>query len=69
MTHQQPYSHIKHATEVVIKSQKGESPKRPLDPRVIERGLDEKLWSLLSACWVRNPRARPTIEGIIEYLG
>lgn len=68
MTHQQPYSHIKHATEVVIKSQKGEGPQRPMAPRVIERGLDEKLWNLLCACWVQNPRARPTIEGVLEYL-
>ncbi|RDB23137.1 Serine/threonine-protein kinase STY17 [Hypsizygus marmoreus] len=68
LTHQQPYSHIRHATEVVIKSSAGEFPRRPTDSRVIERGLDDKLWTLLARCWSKRPDARPTIKQVIHGL-
>jgi hypothetical protein len=68
ISHQPPYNHIKHATEVVIRSSKGEFPKRPFGTRVVERGLDDKLWSLLLRCWSQMPRTRPTIEGVLTGL-
>ncbi|KAJ7904313.1 kinase-like domain-containing protein [Mycena olivaceomarginata] len=46
-THEQPYNNIKHTTEVVIRSAKGEHPPRPADPKVLARGLDDKVWELL----------------------
>ncbi|KAF7352965.1 Mitochondrial distribution and morphology protein 10 [Mycena venus] len=48
-THEQPYNNIKHTTEVVIRSAKGEHPPRPTDARAIQRGLDDNLWALLAS--------------------
>jgi hypothetical protein len=68
ISHQPPYSHIKHATEVVIRSSRGEIPRRPLGARVVERGLDDKLWNLLLRCWSQAPQTRPTVEGVLSGL-
>jgi len=68
MTHQQPYSHIRHATEVVIKASTGEFPRRPTQSRIVERGLNEKLWALLIKCWSRKWKERPTVKEVIHHL-
>ncbi|KAG6837924.1 hypothetical protein H0H93_008318 [Arthromyces matolae] len=68
MTHQQPYSHIKHATEVVIKSSTGQFPRRPTDSRTIQRGLDDKMWILLTKCWSTQWMNRPTIKEIVHEI-
>ncbi|KAJ7499133.1 kinase-like domain-containing protein [Mycena latifolia] len=66
LTHEQPYNNIKHTTEVVIRSAKGEQPERPTaPPRVLERGLDDNLWSLLCRCWVTVPSQRPRIQEVL----
>jgi len=68
MTHQQPYSHIRHATEVVIKSSSGELPRRPMEHRVVERGLDNQIWEVLTKCWSRTWQNRPGINEVIHAL-
>ena len=68
MTGQPPFSHIKRNPEVLIKMQHGERPLRPTDPKVIERGLDDKLWNLLTRCWAAEPTERPTIYEVIDEL-
>ncbi|KAF8211333.1 kinase-like domain-containing protein [Mycena galopus ATCC 62051] len=65
-THEQPYNNIKHTTEVVIRSAKGEHPPRPTDPKVLRRGLDDNMWALLVACWATEPLQRPTIQQVLE---
>ncbi|KAJ7117403.1 kinase-like domain-containing protein [Mycena crocata] len=67
-THEQPYNNIKHTTEVVIRSAKGEQPPRPTGPRVLERGLNDALWELLCRCWVNEPSQRPTIQQILDMF-
>ncbi|KAJ7699876.1 kinase-like domain-containing protein [Mycena rosella] len=68
LTHEQPYSNIKHTTEVVIRSAKGEQPERPRASRVLERGLDEHLWSVLCHCWLTVPAQRPRIGDVLDVL-
>jgi len=68
MTHQPPFSHIRHATEVVIKSSKGELPRRPTEPRVLERGLDDDLWALLNKCWSPRSAERLVIAEVIASI-
>ncbi|KAJ6599272.1 kinase-like domain-containing protein [Mycena vulgaris] len=69
LTHEQPYNSIKHTTEVVIRSAKGEQPERPMaPPRVLERGLDDNVWSLLCRCWVTVPSQRPSIREVLEMF-
>ncbi|ELU41974.1 protein tyrosine kinase domain-containing protein [Rhizoctonia solani AG-1 IA] len=36
--------------------------------RVVERGLSDKMWSLLQSCWKYEPRARPTMNKILQSL-
>jgi hypothetical protein len=68
ITHQPPYSHIKHTTEVVIRASQGERPGRPTDPSVVERGLDDQIWSLLVQCWAIDSAERPTIPQVLLML-
>jgi len=68
ITNQQPYSYIKHTTEVVIKSASGVRPRRPMEPHIIARGLGDKLWNLMNCCWDINPVARPSIDQVLAGL-
>ncbi|KAL5500981.1 hypothetical protein ACEPAH_9368 [Sanghuangporus vaninii] len=68
MTGQPPCSHIKRNPEVLIKMQQGERPLRPTSTEVIERGLDDKLWKILTRCWAAEPGERPTIHEVIAEL-
>ncbi|KAJ7224674.1 kinase-like domain-containing protein [Mycena pura] len=67
LTHQHPYSNIKHTTMAVLKSAAGEKPERPTaPPRVLERGLDDAVWALLGRCWALEPAQRPNIQAVLE---
>ena len=68
MTGLPPFFVIKRPTEVLIKLQGGFRPERPMSADVIQRGLDDKLWNLLTRCWVEAPDDRPTIDQVIEEL-
>lgn len=68
MTGEHPFSHIRRTPEVLIRMQSGDRPLRPTDPVVVERGLDDKLWNLLTMCWVEDPAKRPTIHEVLEVL-
>jgi len=68
ITNQQPYSYIKHTTEVVIKSATGARPNRPTEPHIIARGLDDHLWELMNTCWNNDSTARPTIDKVLAQL-
>ena len=69
MTHAQPYANIKHTTEVVIRSSRGEKPPRPSEARIVQRGLDDQLWKLLNECWNVLPSSRPPIAEVLNKLG
>ncbi|KAJ7815355.1 hypothetical protein B0H14DRAFT_2603464 [Mycena olivaceomarginata] len=64
LTHEQPYNNIKHTTEVVIRSAKGEHPPRPRDVRVVQRGLDDNVWALLGRLGVRD--AHDVVVAILD---
>ncbi|KAG7100268.1 hypothetical protein E1B28_002041 [Marasmius oreades] len=68
LTHQHPYSKIKRGYEVVEHVRSGRPPPKPKETRVVERGLDDKMWELLVECWNRTPSARPEIEEILKRL-
>ncbi|EJD03395.1 kinase-like protein [Fomitiporia mediterranea MF3/22] len=68
MTGQPPFSHIKRISEVIIKMQQGERPRKPESSEIIEHGLDDNLWNLLTWCWVEDLAARPSIHEVIAEL-
>lgn len=68
MTGEHPFSHIKRTPEVLIRMQNGDRPRRPTNPEVPLRGLDDAMWALLQECWQEDPAHRPTIVDILARL-
>jgi hypothetical protein len=68
MTHKEPWVSVHLATQVILKVCDGETPPRPTDPVVAERGLDDSLWALLEKCWCMNMHNRLTMREIASYL-
>ncbi|KAG2155148.1 kinase-like domain-containing protein [Suillus bovinus] len=68
MTHEEPWVSVRMATQVILKVCQGETPPRPTDPVVAERGLDHALWAVLEKCWCMNMHDRLTMEEIASYL-
>jgi len=68
MTGEHPFSHIRRTPEVLIRMQQGERPRRPVGDVYVQRGLDDKLWNLLTRCWVSEPEQRPNIHQVLEEL-
>ncbi|KII95384.1 hypothetical protein PLICRDRAFT_99108 [Plicaturopsis crispa FD-325 SS-3] len=68
LTHDRPFSRIKHTTEVVIHTSRGRRPQRPNDPSVEERGLSDDLWEIMKRCWAENPKERPSIQEVLSAL-
>ncbi|THH05036.1 hypothetical protein EW145_g5090 [Phellinidium pouzarii] len=68
MTDTYPFAHIKRTPQVLIEMQRGARPLRPEGTIYVERGLDDKLWNLLTCCWAANPHKRPTIQQVLKEL-
>ncbi|KAG2156432.1 kinase-like domain-containing protein [Suillus clintonianus] len=68
MTHEEPWKSVRLATQVILKVCQGETPPRPTDPVVAERGLDDALWALLEKCWCMNMHDRLTMKEIADCL-
>jgi hypothetical protein len=51
MTHEEPWAFMPLSTQVLLRVCRGDTPPRPMDPIVAERGLDDALWALLEKCW------------------
>ncbi|KAF9013352.1 kinase-like domain-containing protein [Cyathus striatus] len=68
-THQQPYSRIKHHPEAVLQASRGKQPERPMDARVLVRGLNSDLWRMMTKCWSLAPEERPTIQDVLFVIG
>lgn len=70
MTGEQPFAEIRRTPEVLLKLVAGSRPRRPIDPRVAERGLNDTIWQLLERCWAAGqaPADRPSIQQVYEVL-
>ncbi|EPQ59367.1 kinase-like protein [Gloeophyllum trabeum ATCC 11539] len=68
MTVLEPFSYIKHTTEAVVEVAKRNRPRRPTEQVVVARGMDDKLWSILQACWKAERTDRPHIRDIVENV-
>ncbi|KAF8331185.1 kinase-like domain-containing protein [Amanita rubescens] len=67
-THEMPYSDVKKNNQLIFKKGRGELPNRPVDDRVVKRGLDDNMWKLLCRCWSRWPNDRPPIGDLVKQL-
>lgn len=61
MTGDLPFKHIKKSSNIPKALMKGDRPQRPTDQAVIDRGLDDRLWDLMTRCWAQDPKDRPDI--------
>lgn len=68
MTHERPFSNINSTSQVIVQIHEGERPVRVTDHRVVERGLDDELWRILTTCWDADPGSRPTMLDLIAKL-
>jgi len=68
MTGEVPFKHIRRATSVPMALTDGQRPERPTDPAVEIRGLDDRLWALLTRCWAQTPEDRPDIFAVNDEL-
>jgi hypothetical protein len=68
MTHKKPYADYKNPIAIPAYASAGERPARPSEPRVIERGLDNALWSLICNGWATEVSQRPSIQEMLTSL-
>jgi hypothetical protein len=56
--------------QAMLVSIQGQRPSRPLasDELSSSRGLNDEIWNLMEACWIREPSERPTADTIVERL-
>ncbi|KAF5322677.1 hypothetical protein D9619_001133 [Psilocybe cf. subviscida] len=66
LTHQQPYRNVKHHFEAGRRASQGTHPERPTEAEIVRRGLDEKLWTLLTRAWCVDPAGRPRVDAFCE---
>jgi hypothetical protein len=67
MAHEEPRAFMPLATQVLLRVCKGETPPRPMDPIVAERGLDDAPWALLGKRWT-NMHNRITMKELVNCL-
>jgi len=60
-----PYANIKKTAHVIAKKRESVLPDRPQDERIIERGLDDKMWNILCQCWSKNPSNRIKVDKLV----
>lgn len=48
-----------------MRAAKGEHPLRPMQPQVLERGLDDNVWAILESCWSLEPTERPNFHDLL----
>ncbi|KAK7037343.1 hypothetical protein VNI00_011093 [Paramarasmius palmivorus] len=68
-THKQPFSNIKAPGKVLVELSNGTCPPRPTEAQVLQRGMDDNTWDLMTKCWSSDASSRPNIDAIINTLG
>ncbi|KDQ07606.1 hypothetical protein BOTBODRAFT_139894 [Botryobasidium botryosum FD-172 SS1] len=67
-TEEIPFANIPSLPPIMQMVMNGESPVRPTDREVIERGLDDRIWEIAKDCSHHEPYARLTIQRAISRL-
>ncbi|KAL4256534.1 Protein kinase domain-containing protein [Pleurotus pulmonarius] len=68
LTHERPFSEIKYNHLVPMHICEGRRPPHPNSSAVLQRGLDDYLWGLITQCWQEDPLRRPTISEVVSTL-
>jgi len=63
-----PFPELPSSPQVIVKVLQGRRPSKPRPSLFPLSALSVDMWSLISACWVETPTARPKIADIIEIM-
>ena len=61
-----PFSHISNEASISLLIRDGPLPTRP--EHAYTRGLSDAMWNLMSQCWQRDPKSRPSMSEIRETI-
>jgi len=67
-TEELPFANIPFPPAIVNLVSKGTLPARPTDPKVLSRGLDDRVWEIVKDCSQYHPHARLTARDAITRL-
>ena len=67
MTGEVPFAELRSEKSVLDHAKKGKRPRRP-KKYLVHRGLDDRLWNLISQCWNHDPLARPSASSVLAEL-
>lgn len=67
-TEEVPFADVLLNTAVMQMVMNGESPAKPTDRKIIERGLDDRMWDIAKDCSQHDPPARLDIRAAISRL-
>ncbi|KAJ3527660.1 hypothetical protein NM688_g8100 [Phlebia brevispora] len=63
-----PFARVPDVTLISIVHDRGMRPPRPDDQSVLEAGLDDEQWLLITQCWAQKPEERLTAEDVAGRL-
>ncbi|KDQ18633.1 hypothetical protein BOTBODRAFT_29017 [Botryobasidium botryosum FD-172 SS1] len=63
-----PFADIKNNVTVATKVLAGKQPSRPKTQSVRSRGLDDRMWNLITECCRFNPSQRPRVDVVVLRL-
>ncbi|TEB22341.1 kinase-like protein [Coprinellus micaceus] len=69
MTGKLPLYETKNNTRVQLRVLRGDRPSKPAlqDPAFRKYGLTEDIWDFIQACWLQEPKQRPTAKDLCEH--
>ncbi|TDL22512.1 kinase-like protein [Rickenella mellea] len=62
-----PFPELSDGAVILSVAVKDQRPPRPSEPAT-SRGLDDVVWELIEACWVKEPNGRPSMDEVLERL-
>jgi len=65
---QYPFPEISNDFQVMFAVKQGRRPWRPSHTLSQCRGLNDKIWHIIEACWSQDPGARPPASKVVEDL-
>ncbi|KDQ50010.1 hypothetical protein JAAARDRAFT_609550 [Jaapia argillacea MUCL 33604] len=61
-----PFSGLTDPVIYVEVTERKHRPPRPTDEEIVQRGLDDRMWSLAVECWTHEPDSRPRASDLVH---
>lgn len=63
-----PWVNVSSDIQVMFAVKQGKRPNLPTKEISLSRGLSDKTWEIIEACWAQDPNSRPNAEQIVENI-